>query len=323
MSEYFDAEHERRVAALQGSFTGRTEWPTWLLIVTVYAAWFAPLYLLHKGLIHLGVATPALILATAWYMSLQHELLHGHPSRHIWLNKLLGYAPLAVWFPYTLYRDSHLQHHRDEDLTMPGVDPESNYVHPDAWRTMSRFSRGLWHIRKTFVGRFVIGPPMAVASMIGQALGEGRRGDFRYLPMWGAHGVLLAAMLVVVSRWAGIPVMFYLFAIAWPALSIAMIRSFYEHRSAPESKARITINEAGPLMRLLFLNNNFHLVHHDIPRLPWYWLPTVYRMREPEYVEKCGGFRIRGGYRELLVRYAFRWTDAPVHPVAVRQGDAC
>ena len=38
---------------------------------------------------------------------------------------VLGYAPFAVWYPYTLYRDSHLLHHNDEDLTLPGIDPES------------------------------------------------------------------------------------------------------------------------------------------------------------------------------------------------------
>jgi fatty acid desaturase len=51
-------------------------------------------------------------------LSVQHELLHGHPTRWTSLNKVLGYAPFAVWYPYTLYRDSHLLHHRDEDLVV-------------------------------------------------------------------------------------------------------------------------------------------------------------------------------------------------------------
>ena len=93
-----------------------------------------------------------------------------------------------------------------------------------------------------------------------------------------------------------------------------MIRSLYEHRAAPHPKARIAINEAGFAMRLLYLNNNYHLVHHDLPKLPWYDLPRAYRMRRDAYARKCGGFVIRGGYRELLARHAWTPTDTPMHP---------
>lgn len=317
MAEYFDPGHERTVAALQSSFAARSEWPTWLLIVVIYGAWFGTLTLLHLRIIGLGTAAAPLIIVAAWFMSLQHELLHGHPTRSAWVNKLLGYAPIAVWFPYTLYRDSHLAHHCDEDLTVPGVDPESNYVSPESWARMRPSMRALWHVRKTFVGRFVVGPPMAVASMWAQTLREWSSGDWRHVRMWLTHGVLLVAMLVWMRRWAGVPAWYYLLVVGWPALSVAMIRSFYEHRAAPEAKARITLNEAGVLMRLLFLNNNYHLVHHDIPALPWYLLPSVYRLRQAQYREKCGGFVIRGGYAQLLRRYAFRRTDAPPHPFVI------
>ena len=72
----------------------------------------------------LWLSTLLLIPLVTLWLSVQHELLHGHPTRSLLLNKLLGYAPFAVWYPYTLYRDSHLLHHNDEDLTLPGIDPE-------------------------------------------------------------------------------------------------------------------------------------------------------------------------------------------------------
>ncbi|MET5115750.1 fatty acid desaturase, partial [Burkholderia pseudomallei] len=83
--------------------------------------------------------------------SLQHELLHGHPTRSARVNKLLGYPPLAVWYPYTLYRDTHLEHHRDEDQTAPGIDPESNYVPLAHWMRLPRWRSALWRARKCFV----------------------------------------------------------------------------------------------------------------------------------------------------------------------------
>ncbi|MFM0740552.1 fatty acid desaturase [Paraburkholderia xenovorans] len=316
MSAYFDDAHRRGVKRLQASFTGRSEWPTWLVLVTVYGGWGGTLVLLGAGAIRLPTATVLLVVLCAWYMSVQHELLHGHPTRSVRVNKLLGYAPLAVWYPYTLYRDSHLRHHQDEDLTVPGIDPESNYVSAEHWARMPPWQRLLWRARKTLSGRLLVGPPIAVFGIVMDTLREWRSGDYRYVPMWLAHGTLVGVMLFAIQRWTGMPAWYYLLVVSWPAQSLAMVRSLYEHKAAPTSSARIVINEAGPLMRLLYLNNNYHLVHHDLPALSWYQLPTVYAMRRAEYIEKCEGFRMTGGYGELLSLYAFRTTDAVVHPYA-------
>ena len=88
-------------------------------------------------------------------------MLHGHPTRWVRFNKILGYAPFAVWYPYTLYRDRHLLHHRDEHLTVPGVDPESRYLTRAGWQGSSLFERSLHWLNKTVLGRFVIGAPLA------------------------------------------------------------------------------------------------------------------------------------------------------------------
>ncbi|QBR01286.1 fatty acid desaturase [Paraburkholderia pallida] len=314
MAEYFDAEHAREVAALEASLTARTEWPTWLLIAAVYGGWAATVLLVRAHTLSLGAATPLLVVLCTLHMSMQHELLHGHPTRFAALNKLLGYPPLAIWFPYTLYRDTHLEHHRDEALTLPGLDPESNYVPAARWRRWPAWRRALWHARKRFVGRMVVGPPMSAAAVLAAAWRALRERDRRYAPMWLAHLLCVAALLAALDRWAGVPWWYYLLAVSWPALSLATIRSLYEHRAAPDPKARIVINEAGFVMRLLFLNNNYHLVHHDLPSLAWYCLPGAYRLRRDAYAVKSGHFVIRGGYRELLRLYAWRATDAPVHP---------
>ncbi|CAG9211398.1 Fatty acid desaturase [Paraburkholderia tropica] len=314
MAEYFDAEHAQAVAALEARFAARTEWPTWLLIAGVYGGWFATLLMVRHHVLSLLAAAPLLAVLCAWHMSMQHELLHGHPTQYAFLNKLLGFAPLTIWFPYTLYRDTHLEHHRDEALTLPGLDPETNYVPAEQWQRWPAWRRALWHARKRFVGRMVVDPPMSAAAVLVAAFDALRTRDRRYAPMWIVHAVCVVALLFALQRWAGVPWWFYLLAVTWPALSLATIRSLYEHRAVPDPKARIAINEAGAAMRLLFLNNNYHLVHHDLPSLAWYNLPRAYHLRRADYADKCADFVIRGGYGELLRRYAWKATDAPVHP---------
>ncbi|MDN7600663.1 fatty acid desaturase [Burkholderia gladioli] len=314
MAEYFDVDHANAIGRLGARFTARSEWPTWLLIVAVYGGWLAVMLLLRAGTLSLALATPLLILIAAWHMSLQHELLHGHPTRREWLNRLLGYPALAIWYPYTLYRAAHLAHHRDDDLTVPGVDPEGNYVPRGQWAGLPRWLKALWVLRKTFLGRLVVGPPMSVGTMLAREFTKVRRGERGTIRMWATHGACVALLLAWVQWATGMPWWYYLLAVSWPALSVAMIRSLYEHRAAAHPKARIAINEAGFAMRLLYLNNNYHLVHHDLPGVAWFDLPAAYRMRREAYVEKCGGFLIRGGYLELLRRHAWRPTDAPEHP---------
>ncbi|MBI0327387.1 fatty acid desaturase [Burkholderia plantarii] len=314
MAEYFDVDHANEIRALGTRFAARTEWPTWLLIATIYGGWLGAMLLVRAGALPFAAAVPVLIVLAAWQMSLQHELLHGHPTRLDWLNRLLAHPPLAIWYPYTCYRDTHLAHHRDDDLTVPGVDPEGNYLPRGQWATLPRWRRALWVLRKTFLGRLVVGPPMSVTATLADALRRIRRGERAVLRTWVTHGACVAALLAWVQLSVGIAWWAYLLAVSWPALSLAMVRSLLEHRAAVHPKARIAINEAGFAMRLLYLNNNYHLVHHDLPGLPWFQLPAAYRMRRDAYLAKCDGFVIEGGYLELLRRYAWRPTDAPEHP---------
>ena len=119
MSEYLNPVQREKVSQLLAGSMARTEWPTWLALIVVYAAWVGAIY--FHAFLGPVLTSLLLVLVCAWYMSIQHELVHGHPTRIRWLNKLLGFAPLAIWFPYTLYAESHLRHHNDTH-TYPTVD---------------------------------------------------------------------------------------------------------------------------------------------------------------------------------------------------------
>ncbi|MGO3397491.1 MAG: fatty acid desaturase, partial [Serratia proteamaculans] len=90
-------------------------------------------------------------------------------------------------------------------------------------------------------------------------------------------------------------------------------RSFFEHRAVEAPQARSIINEAAWPWRLLFLNLNYHLVHHDLPGLPWYGLRQVYLAERDEYQQRSQGFVVQG-YGQWVSEYAFTPVAVEVHP---------
>ena len=75
MAIYLDDTQRKALARLSASWTWRTEWPTWLLIVTIYGGWFG--VATHASSLGLPVTIALLALLSAWYMSC---LLYTSPS---------------------------------------------------------------------------------------------------------------------------------------------------------------------------------------------------------------------------------------------------
>ena len=290
----------------------RAEAPTWLLAGVIYAGWAGATWFYDA--LPWWLVLPLGAWLVAWQNSFQHEALHGHPSRHAWLNEALAWPPLGLWMPYATYRDSHRAHHDSGALTDPRDDPESWYVTQECWAAMNPAVRALLTVNSTLAGRMVLGPWLAAGRFWG---GEARRllaGDFRHAGAWALHLALAAALLAWVAGPCGIPVLDYVLLFAWPGLSLTLLRSFAEHRPAARQAGRSAIVEAGPLARLLFLNNNLHALHHARPDLPWFLLPGLYRRERAAILRGNGGFLFAGGYLEIARRFGLRPRDLPVHP---------
>jgi fatty acid desaturase len=311
MTIYLDDTQRDALTRLRATWTWRSEWPTWLVIAAIYGAWFG--VALHARRLGLPAAAGLLAVVGAWYLSLQHELLHGHPTRWPFVNALFGIAPLAVWFPYGIYRQSHLQHHDDPQLTHPELDPESYFVTSHVWGRSGPVVRALLILRNTFVGRLVVGPAFAIAALVAGATTRIARGDPSDVPVWLVHGAALAVLAYWLDTRCGIAPWVFA-AIGYGALALGSIRSFHEHRLALAHEHRSVINEAALPWRLLFLNNNYHLVHHDLPHVPWFALREVFVTSRQQYIERSEGFLVRG-YSEWIRLYAFAPITHPVHDV--------
>ena len=290
------------------------EWPTLGLAFLIYAVFFLATW--YHALIPVWVMLPLGAVLLTLYGSLQHEIIHGHPTGSRRFNDLIGVAPFYLWLPYKLYKKCHLRHHNNDRLTDPLDDPESYYVPRGGWSALSRPARTLLLVNQTLSGRLTLGVPLAVFGLWRAELRRlVVRGDRRNLGLWVEHAGLVALLLLYVVGVAGMPLWEYVLCFAFAGTSLAMLRSFDEHRPAESIGGRCTIVEAGAFFRLLFFNNNYHALHHLYPAVAWYRLPVLYRQKRDAILAWNEGF-LRHGYGEIFRRYLWRRRDHPAHPYA-------
>ena len=285
------------------------EWPTLLLLGLTYVVWAAGTMIWADSWILSLILTG---VAIAQFSSLQHEALHGHPFRNEGLNEALVFPALTLFVPYRRFRDTHLQHHFDPALTDPYDDPESNFMAPDAWARQSRLMQRLMRWNNTLAGRMVIGPVLGTWRFVAEDLAQAGR-DPRIRPAWIAHALGLVPVLAwlwtagTMPLWAYVPAVYLAFA-------LLRIRTFLEHRAHVSPRGRtVVIEDRGPLS-LLFLNNNYHVVHHMHPAVPWYKLPALYAARRAHYLKRNDGYHYRN-YLDIFRRHLWRAKDTVPHPI--------
>lgn len=281
---------------------GWVELPTLLLAAAIYGGWLA-LTWWHEAL-------PGAVLfvaggwISAWHNSLQHETIHGHPTRSPLINTLIGWPPINIWLPYEIYYRSHVAHHSTRLTTDPFDDPESKYV-------ASEGSLLWWseRVQQTLIGRLVLGPPIVVARTLVEELARLRHEPGAFLRDWLPHGAGVAVILVWLN-WCGLGLGTYLLYFVYPGTALSMLRSHAEHRADPDPARRAATVERGGLLALLYLNNNLHAAHHARPDLAWYRLPRFHAARRG----KVPAGPVYRSYGALLRRFALRPHDELVHP---------
>jgi fatty acid desaturase len=287
------------------------EWPTLVVVAAVWSAYLALLVWHHRLPAALVVALFAVL--GGWYMSVQHETLHGHPTPSPRVNTALAWVPLSLWLPFRVYRDSHLLHHEVE-LTIPGLDPESFYVSADAWAAAGPLRRTALRINRTYVGRLVVGPWLGIPATIVSGVRQART-DPSMRRTWLGHVPAAVVVGWIVFGVFDVPVWQYLIGYVWGGVSVAYIRSFAEHLPVPAPATRCAMVRSNPVMSLLFMNVNHHYTHHTMPGVAWYRLPQWSRDLDAEAIAAAGAGNYRG-YWQIFCRYAVRPFGRPLHPEA-------
>lgn len=294
----------------------RIEWPTVALLIVCYGLWGLPGYFLYPAYPILALLLMG--VAVALHSSLQHEVLHGHPTRSARLNEALVFAPLGVFYPYRSYKRTHLQHHADERLTDPFDDPESHYRAMTDWQAMPALIKRLLAWNNTLIGRMLIGPPLMVVGFTASEWRKIMKGDRKVVVAWLLHLAGLIPTMLVVHQLFGIRLWLYVGVSAYLGVSIIAIRSYCEHQWSEQPDGRTIIVE-NSFLAPLFLYNNLHFVHHKLPTAAWYTLPSLYRARRAEWQRMNEGY-VFANYLAVFRAFAFRAKEPVVHPV-LRRGE--
>jgi len=292
------------------------EWPTLALIAASAVLWM----LLIGFYKTLGgwIVCPLAAVLTTLQSSLQHEVLHGHPTRKPAVNEALVYCPLGLFIPFRRFKSLHLRHHNNDRLTDPYDDPESYYLAWRDWQRLPELLKLVLKINNTLTGRLLIGPALSIVGFFGSEFQLLRRGDKAVARAWLHHFLGLVPVLLYVGLVGGMPLWLYVLGVAYPAMSLLMLRTFAEHRAHENAEARSIVVEFCPVFSLLFLNNNLHAVHHAHPRTPWYELPALYRSAKAEWRRRNEGY-VFANYFDLGRRFLFKAKEPVPHPLMCRE----
>ncbi|MCG3119479.1 MAG: hypothetical protein ALAOOOJD_01888 [bacterium] len=265
---------------------------------------------LWAGLGYLAVRTDFLLVQLVCYFGcgwiivgltvLMHEGVHGLLLKKPALNRWLGFvcsAPALVSF--SAYRTIHLLHHKYEHTDQ---DPD------DAEVVAHKFSMPLvaFYYLYAVIGAYVYVFHINI--------------DGFKLANW-KNRRSIAAEITIIAAFAGLlfwflPLEMVLKIWVFPWLVAAHITSF---RGVPEHGLTTGGNAftatrtvvSNKFVRFMLCNANYHLEHHLFPGMPWYNLPKVHQLLQPEY--QRAGASVYASYTKFYIDF-FRSSLVGIKP---------
>ncbi|MGK7926209.1 MAG: beta-carotene hydroxylase [Spirulina sp.] len=200
------------------------------------------------------------VLALHLSGSVIHDASHNSAHANRMINSALGHiSALILGFAFPVFTRVHLQHHAN--VNDPDNDPD-HFV-----------STGgpLWLIAPRFFYHEVF---------------------FFKRRLWRKYELLewfLSRALVAALIWVAIHYHFFSYIVDYwfvPALvvgiTLGLFFDYFPHRPFHEQNrwknARVYAN---PILNLMIMGQNYHLVHHLWPSIPWYKYQPAYRATKP------------------------------------------
>jgi len=286
----------------------RAEWRTLLVVFAVYG--LTVLTVVRYEVLTPWLAVPMLAILGAWHLSMQHEVLHGHPFKYQFLNDAIGGIPVTLWIPYLAFKKDHHEHHLS-DLTNPALDNESYYVSQEQWDKAGKIRRAAWTANRTILFRMFVWTIVSTITYVLTVLKRAVRNEKSDRLAVALHVVGVAFVVYLVSL-STMPLWQFALGTTYGGRILNAIRPFPEHKYQSGVETRTAMIMAGRFMSLLMLNNNLHVAHHDEPGVPWYRYDKLMQRVNAVQRARDAGVLYEGGYAEIFRRFSFTPVDSPV-----------
>jgi ring-1,2-phenylacetyl-CoA epoxidase subunit PaaE len=263
--------------------------PTLLLLVVGLATWIATTVLYVSGDLSAWITIPVLAVAGYLLFTVAHDAGHHSASNVKWLNDLMGRLATPVFAlhaAFPVWRFIHMQHHRFTNHD-DGDDPDHYTMRGPAWQKPLRWLTIDYHYVAFYLPRLRTRKPKEQAEAVAFLL----------------VGILVPVALIAtgnVVTWLVVLFVPSRLAILWLAYAFDYLPHHGLHHKPSEDRLKTTRNRIGGerWASLLLLYQNYHLVHHLHPVVPFYRYIAVWRRNEPDYLAGDPALSTLGG-REI------------------------
>lgn len=270
---------ERQAQMLVRPYQGMVAWPSVMLGLGIIAAFIAVCWL---AVVHIIPLWGGLILNTGILYASQtplHEACHGNiagrDQQWMWLNHAIGYGCGAILLhDYKAFRALHLMHHRDTN------DEEFD---PDHWVKADNPLKVLWRCLTIvpyynhYFFKMVVGRP--------EVPGNRKLAMQVIASYWILYTV--AFWLIVAGYWREVLALW----IAPHILASALIIYFFAYLTHQPHQGTDRYRDTNifwvkgkllaPIVNWLYLFQNYHLIHHLFPRVPFYLYGDAFKDLKP------------------------------------------
>ncbi len=265
--------------------------PTLALLVASLALWISSSVLYLEGTLPWWATIPLNALASYLAFTVSQDAAHHAAASNRRVNRLMGTLATPLFAPHACFptwRFIHMQHHRFTNHT-DGADPDHFTMDGPVWQRPLRWITVDLHYMLFYLPRMGSRPRgerieeivtlAALVAIIVAAIATG-------------HLVDLLVVLIVPCR----------LAILYLAWAFDYLPHNGLHDTPTEDRLRTTRNRVGRerLLTPVLIYQNYHLVHHLHPLIPFYRYLVVWRRNEETYLEGNPALStVRG--RELTV----------------------
>ncbi len=277
--------------------------PTLMLLVVGLAMWIGSTVLYIGDSISWWAVIPLNALAGYLLFTVAHDAGHHSASNKKWLNDLMGRlaTPLfALHAAFPVWRFIHMQHHRFTNHD-DGDDPDHFTMSGPAWQKPLRWLTLDYYYVVFYLPKLRTRKrPEQIEGIIGLVLGVGVPIAF----IATGNVVIWLMVLFIPSR----------VAILWLAYAFDYLPHRDLHHKPSEDRLKTTRNRIGGerWVSPLLLYQNYHLVHHLHPVVPFYKYIAVWRRNETKYVQGDPALSTLGG-REITADEYRRMRELVEH----------